>query len=198
MRSFTSSIGLTALAVAVALGVMKNKDEPGLESSQSPEKAKARKVVFHSRSINPRIPGTKRPEPNKVESLAFDRLNELTETLSLSQHQIDELRPLILRVTPGYVEENSYPSYHPTASANSPVGPPLLRPEFEDRLFSLLDGDQQLDYAASVAEREVWWSDIIARLEADLDRQTSPEVDLPAPAPSEPTSRGGRNLFQSE
>ena len=198
MRSITSSIGLTALAISVALGVMTDKDEHQARNSKSPEKTKARKVVStQGRNDHPASRSARRVL-NETESLSFDRLDELTAALSLSQHQIDELRPLILRASPGYVEEHQYPSFHPTTSANSPVGPPLLRPEFEDRLFSLLDGDQQLDYAASIAEREVWWTDIIARLEADLDQQTSPEENLPAPAPSEPTSRGGRNLFQSE
>jgi hypothetical protein len=193
MRSFTSSIGV--FAIAVALGVVTNKDEPQTEDSGLPKKAKARKVVSHIRSDHSAL-RSRRPALNEVESLAYSRLGELTETLFLDQDQIEKLRPLILRATPGYLPENRYASFQPNASANSPLGPPLLRSHFEDQLFALLDGEQQLDYAASVAEREVWWSNIIARLEADLENHTSPEEDLPAS--SGPTSHGRRNLSESD
>ncbi|MBC8148801.1 hypothetical protein OAF84_01485 [Akkermansiaceae bacterium] len=193
MRSFTSSIGV--FAIAVALGVVTNKDEPQAEDSGLPEKAKARKVVSHIRSDHSAL-RSRRPALSDVESLAYSRLDELTETLFLDRDQIEKLRPLILRATPGYLPENRYASFQPNASANSPLGPPLLRSHFEDQLFALLDGEQQLDYAASVAEREVWWSNIIARLEADLENHTSPEEDLPAS--SGPTSHGRRNLSESD
>jgi hypothetical protein len=193
MRSFTSSIGV--FAIAVALGVVTNKDEPQTEHSGLPEKAKARKVVSHIRSDHSAI-RSRRPAFTEVESLAYSRLDELTETLFLDRDQIEKLRPLILRATPGYLPENRYASFQPNTSANSPLAPPLLRSDFEDQLFALLDGEQQLDYAASVAEREVWWSNIIARLEADLENHTSPEEDLPAS--SGPTSHGRRNILESD
>ena len=192
MRSLTSSIGLTALAFAVALGLITDKEEPQTENAKSPSKSKTRKVVSNA-SNDHRPSRSPRPVLNEVETLAFSRLEELTETLYLNPDQIEKLRPLILRATPGYSPENHYASFQPNASANSPLGPPLLRSYFEDELFALLDGEQQLDYAASVAEREVWWSDIIARLEADLAHQTSPEEDLPAPS-----AHGRRNLSESE
>jgi len=84
------------------------------------------------------------------------------------------------------------------------LGPKLSRASFEDHLFSLLDEDQQLDYAASVVEREIWWSSIISRLEADLENQTNVQDQLPSPEtydspeePIEPQPSGhrGRNLF---
>ena len=193
MRSFTSSIGV--FAIAVALGVVTNKDEPQTEHSGLPEKAKARKVVSHIRSDHSAI-RSRRPAFTEVESLAYSRLDELTETLFLDRDQIEKLRPLILRATPGYLPENRYASFQPNTSANSPLGPSLLRSDFEDQLFALLDGEQQLDYAASVAEREVWWSNIIARLEADLENHTSPEEDLPAS--SGPTPHGRRNILESD
>ena len=193
MRSFTSSIGV--FAIAVALGVVTNKDEPQTGDLGLPEKVRARKVVFNTRSDHSPLK-SRRPALSEVESLAYSRLGELTETLFLDQDQIEKLRPLILRATPGYLAENRYASFQPNASANSSLGPPLLRSHFEDQLFALLDGEQQLDYAASVAEREVWWSNIIARLEADLENHTSPEEDLPDS--SGPTSHGRRNLSESD
>jgi len=195
MRSVTTSIGLTALAIAVALGVMTEKDKSPTKGQKSPEKAKARKI-FSDVRYDHRAARPRRAVSNEVEKLACSRLDELAETLFLNPDQIEKLRPLILRATPGYSPENSYASFLPNASANSPLGPPLLRSYFEDQLFALLDGEQQLDYAASVAEREVWWTDIIARLEADLENQTSPEENLPASP--KPISHGRRNLSESE
>ena len=193
MRSFASSIGV--FATAVALGVMMKKDEPQTRGSGLPHKAKARKVVSNIPSGYSAV-RLRRPALSEVESLAYSRLGELTETLFLNQNQIEKLRPLILRATPGYLPENRYASLQPNASATSPLAPPLLRSDFEDQLFALLDGEQQLDYAASVAEREVWWSNIIARLEADLENHTSPEENLPAS--SGPTPHKRRNLSESD
>lgn len=193
MRSFTSSIGI--FATAVALGVMTKKDEPQTQSSGLPQKAKARKVFSYIPSGYSAL-RSRRPALNEVESLAYSRLGELTETLFLNQDQIEKLRPLILRATPGYLPGKRYASLQPNASATSPLAPPLLRSDFEDQLFALLDGEQQLDYAASVAEREVWWSNIIARLEADLENHTSPEENLPAS--SGPTPHNRRNLSESD
>ena len=85
MRPFTSSIGV--FATAVALGVMTKKDEPQAQGSVLPQKAKTRKVVSNIPSGYSAL-RSRRPALSEVESLAYSRLGELTQTLFLNQDQI--------------------------------------------------------------------------------------------------------------
>ena len=73
---------------------------------------------------------------------------------------------------------------YPTLDCSEPtfLGPRLDRADFEDTLFAILDGEQQLDYVADVTESDAWWRSVISRLEADLENQTDPVDRLPAPA----------------
>jgi len=220
MRYLTSSLGLIVLTAAMAVGVMsRKKTHTGLSAllpaSRKPNSSTPSSIPPDQRTgINAQDP---RPNetylaygdtPDEITLLAKTHLEELTANLSLSQSQRRKLLPLILRSSPGYEDTHSYPLRSQSGVVHANLGPKLSRASFEDHLFSLLDEDQQLDYAASVVEREIWWSSIISRLEEDLENQTNVRDHLPPPGahdppeepedvPIEPQPSGhrGRNLF---
>jgi hypothetical protein len=52
-----------------------------------------------------------------------------------------------------------------------------------------------VEFELEALERNLWWSDVIARLEEDLHHASQPEqIPLQAPPPHAPSHRGG-NLF---
>ena len=217
MRHLTSSLGLTLLAAAVTVGVASREKEetsnsrpgtslhPAPASSILPAHSFAEETVAQVPQISVDHDGQDLQEYASVEEMAHARLIELSADLYLTSSQERAIEPAVLRVTHGYSPEKTYKLSGGSIYQN--IGPPLTRAAFEDYLFSLLDGEQQLDYAASIAEREAWWADIISRLESQLEEETSPVEGLPVPPPSpsqdpEPSTHPraihpGRNLFQA-
>ncbi len=215
MRHFTSSLGLTLLAAAVTLGVVSREKKElserqtikPVDSLSPPSSSLPSYSPVNLAQDSPPSPTALRDfqEYASVENMAQARLAELSAELYLTATQEQAIEPAVIRMTHGYSSEKAYRLSAGTIHRN--LGPPLSRAAFEDHLFSLLDGEQQLDYAASIAERDAWWSDIISRLESQLEAETSPNHDLPSPSPSPPptpepsktpgTIHPGRNLFQA-
>jgi hypothetical protein len=186
MRFLHPSLGLTALVAAFAVGLRTGEDAPSPLSSQSGstpspsfqigQSEQPRKISV-SRTLQPR------------EQLPDPRLEELTRTLSLSKDQQTKIHPAVIRATFGYDPEK--PCFSLANDSPLLLGPPMTRADFEDALFAILDVEQQLDYAASVTQKEAWWQSVISRLEADLENQTSPSGHLSSE--SEPAPSQGRN-----
>lgn len=182
MRSLHSSLGITAFAAAMAVGVRTNSPHP-LENAGANLEITA--TIQHPRSPTP----SERRHPHKTAPNPRHRdLHRLTQTLGLSIQQQKDIHPALLRSHPDYDPSKLYR----TLASDLPVflGTPLSRPDFEDHLFAILDGEQQLDYVAATTEADAWWRSVISRLEADLDSGTNPSDRLPSPQPSPAPNRG--------
>lgn len=191
MRLLNPSLGLTALVAAFAVGL--RSEEAIFGDSEAPPS--------RSDSFLPPIPSERnRPlstrSHSKREKPSDPRLEELTHTLALSHQQQIQIHPAIIRASFGYDPQKAYPLFQ--GDVPQLLGPPLSRADFEDALFAILDVEQQLDYAATATEKEAWWRSVVARLEADLESQTSPAEQLPPPPPPEPVapSRGRDRQLQ--
>lgn len=189
MRFLHPSLGLTALVAAFAVGLRteeaSRRELPDSEANltilphSSRDAQSSHPKTTSSRKIRTRVP---LPDPH---------LEDLSRTLSLSHTQQADIHPAILRASLNYDPEQPYS----TAFHDAPrfLGPPMTRADFEDALFAILNVDQQLDYAASVTEKEAWWNSVISRLEADLESQTSPTGQLPTPPPPTSAPSQGRD-----
>ncbi len=98
--------------------------------------------------------------------------------------------------------------------APGPAAGALTTTRANEGIHELLDPIQQIEFEDQLLDSDAWWSEVIARLEEDLRRSTSPANELmpptdgPVPAPGEPSdgSAGppagapsphpGRNLFE--
>ena len=185
MRILHPSLGLTALVAAFAVGL--RTEEATSRDSASSEDGRAIHSSRSHQSTERRTTHRQARQRLEKERLPDPRLEELTKTLGLSHRQQAIIHPAILRATFGYDPETPYQVIREESPRH--LGPPLTRADFEDALFAILDVDQQLDYAATVTEKEVWWNSVISRLEADLENQTSPVNQLPTPLAPEPPSQ---------
>lgn len=178
MRFLHPSLGLTALVAAFAVGLRTERKETALPLATS--QGNAQSPGFHRGEIgHPRRASVSRTLQAKKE-LPDPRLEALTHTLSLSKDQQAQIHPAIIRATYGYDPKIPYSSL--ANELQTLLGPAMTRADFEDALFAILDIEQQLDYAASVTQKEAWWQSVISRPEADLGNQTSPGNHLPDPA----------------
>lgn len=180
MRLFPSSLGVTAFAAAIAVGVRTHTIPEETARTAELEMlaiAESHRLSDRNGSLHPRHEPSTRPE--------YHNLSRLTKTLGLSTPQQEIIHPALLRSHPHYQPDRPYlvlGTKHPVY-----LGPPLTKRDFEDQLFAILDGEQQLDYVAATTEAEAWWRSLISRLEADLESQTNPVDDLPSPHAPEPS-----------
>ena len=133
-----------------------------------------------------------------VESASRKRLVALTEQLRLTRDQQARIFPLLARSTPTYEEGREI------IGSDGGRGR-LSKADAEAGIHEVLDLDQQAELIESVAEKDLWWADLMERLEEDLVRSTE-QAGGPAPAagsapeampegPVEPmTHRGGTHF----
>lgn len=204
MRSHHVTAGLFLLLIAGALGLHSLREPPQPEPTARATRPHASPVTGPKRAHDS-LAGTARPahpahhhrvEPlppadaddlaqaRQTEAAARRRLAELTEHLALSERQQDRIFPLLVRASPHY-DESLRLAGHP----HHP-GAPLSRAAADELLHGLLDPYQQVEFELLEAEKELWWSDVISRLEQDLRDSTQPDQ-----LPAAPPPHGGGNLF---
>ena len=192
MRLLHPSLGLTALVAAFAVGVRVDEGTPqNTETSSTFQSANGDRETATSSQRPPLL--STRPRRSGDRDPPDPRLGDLTEALALSRSQQKEILPAIIRATYGYDPRQAY--HIDRAEPARLLGPPLARADFEDALFAILDVEQQLDYAATVTEKEAWWRSVVSRLEADLENHTTPLPSLPhPPLETSPSTGRGRTL----
>lgn len=127
-------------------------------------------------------------QAQRVQNGALNRLEELARELDLTERQQLDIFPLLARSHPDYSTH-----LHLVGVPVSAEFDPLGKVAAERRIFKLLDEDQKLELEFMAAAADVWWTDVIARLEKDLLESTrepvptgpAPEHD-PAPPEEEP------------
>lgn len=141
-----------------------------------------------------------------VQRDACRQLDRLTEDLALSPEQTRKAFPAIVRSLPGY---DPVMSVAGGLAAQTPAAA-------TEAIHDMLDPEQQALIEKREVDRQLWWQDILARLEADLVDSTggmcatvtaadpdtppdSPPAPDPAPADDQdrtpPESHGTTNLF---
>ena len=208
MRSHRVAVGLLLLLVAGALGLgtlREGKDtSPGSTTFRSSSAAPQRNKSFSVQDIPPHPAHFQRVEPlppahaedlaqaRQTEAYARHQLAELTARLDLSRKQREDIFPLLVRSSPHYDR-----TLRLVGSEGHPGGA-LSRAEADAQIHELLDPYQQVERELSEAEKNVWWTEVINRLEDDLHNST-PTGDLP-PEDSEttppPPNHQGGNLFE--
>lgn len=209
MRSHRVAVGLLLLLVAGALGLGTLKEGKNTPSDSTTLRlSQSTSFVPHQnfsvQDIPPHPAHFHRVEPlppahaedlaqaRQTEAYARHHLAELTARLDLSRKQRDTIFPLLVRSSPHYDR-----SLRLVGSEGHPGGA-LSRAEADAQIHELLDPYQQVERELSEAEKNVWWTDVIDRLEDDLHNST-PTGDLPPEnsetTPPPPNHQGG-NLFE--
>lgn len=138
-------------------------------------------------------------QAKQVEKAARERLREMTGNLSLTPTQQAEIFPLLARSSSSFDE-----SLEIVDGTGRRTGGRLSRDAAEEGIHELLDAGQQEALIETIAEKDLWWSEVIVRLERDLARSTEPvEEPVEEPVPSDepgpgdlaPAPHRGRNLF---
>ncbi len=134
-----------------------------------------------------------------VEVAARKRLEALTGQLALTREQQARIFPLLARSTPTYDESLDI------AGGDGRRGR-LTKADADAGIHDVLDADQQAELIESIAEKDLWWADLMGDLEEDLARSTDPGGQRP-PAAGEsaddaregtivPNSHRGGNIFE--
>lgn len=137
----------------------------------------------------------------RVERGARIRLEEMIDELSLSAHQQRAIFPILARSHPDYDR-----SLQLVGVPGNIVLDPLGKLAADREIYHKLDPDQQLDLEIAAASADIWWTDVIGRLEQDLIESTrdpvaagqAPEPDPPSdeqPTPAAPNPHRGGNLL---
>lgn len=209
MRSHRVAVGLLLLLVAGALGVgslhdtspsKANREPAPFRSASSPAEQRLHQQIAaghttahpaHLHRVEPLPPASAEDlaQARQTEAAARKRLAELTEQLALSADQQNKIFPLLVRASPHYDE-----SLRLVGQQQHPGGP-LNRIAADELLHALLDPYQQVELELGEAEKELWWSDVISRLEEDLHNATQPDQLPAAGSPPPPPAHGGGNIF---
>jgi len=131
-----------------------------------------------------------------VEQEAGVQLEKLTANLDLSSTQRGKLFPALVRATAGY--DSAMIVGGATVASDTTLTP-------AEEIHSLLDEDQQARVEDNEVQRQLWWQDVIGKLEADLTDVTggapasgTSAPAAPVPAAEEriaPEARDDGNLF---
>jgi hypothetical protein len=131
-----------------------------------------------------------------VEREAGAQLEKLTASLDLNSIQRAKLFPALVRGAAGYDPVM-------VVGGSTVATDPGLTPAEE--IHALLNPDQQEELEDNEVQRQLWWQDIIDKLEVDLTNATGGSSAQPAPVPAEPApadgertapeGRGNANLF---
>ncbi|MGJ8698238.1 MAG: hypothetical protein ACSHYF_18095 [Verrucomicrobiaceae bacterium] len=195
MKFASPALGLTLLAAAAGVGVLKHGEEQTTTTGSSSGPLPAHHVS--TRHPAPSRPGTYTSHPalteeeNTLVRIALkqvgQQLDTFDEELHLTSKQRRSLLPLLIRTHLDYSPYLPFPTgKHGRFEL---LGPPLNAADFEAGLASLLSPDQSLIRAAEHAERDAWWTSIISRLEDDLPREELSDQSPPSSSPA-----GSRNL----
>jgi hypothetical protein len=109
-----------------------------------------------------------------VERAARKNLERLIDELALTATQCDKIFPLIVRSTPGYdpvMLTGGTLTAKTTAAA-------------KEEIHQVLDPQQQALVENQEVNRQLWWQDTLARLEADLIDSTGGVAAIPAAIPA--------------
>lgn len=219
MKRLNFILGLTILVVAVTLALVilfKPRERGGsarngwpvgrgLErSGHVPERASAASKSDPERPAGV-VVGITAGDPalmetaTAVELAARKRLVALTEQLALSRDQQARIFPLLARSTPTYEEGLEI------VGAGGGGGR-LSKADAEAGIHKVLDLDQQAELLEAMAEKDLWWADLMERLEEDLVQSTEPAAGRDPAAgsvpggteegPVKPTTHRGGNLFE--
>jgi hypothetical protein len=218
MKRLHFIFGLTILVVAATLAVVilfKPRERGGSTGSERPSDRIFDGAKEHPRRVGPAAKADPdRPDPlvvgvtagdpelmetaEDVEAAARSRLVALTEQLALTRDQQARIFPLLARSTPSYDESLEI------VGGDGRRGR-LSKADAEAGIHEMLDLDQQAELIESIAEKDLWWADLMDRLEEDLVQSTEPADGRPPAAGSvpegaeegavEPTSHRGGNLF---
>jgi hypothetical protein len=107
-----------------------------------------------------------------VHAASRKRLDELTTRYRLTAAQRERIFPMIASHIPGYSPAmliRAGGRLVPTDDGTSRFGSPLPARTFEDELFAMLDPEQQAKMADEALDSVLWWQEIAAQLEADLN-----------------------------
>jgi len=233
MNRTTNILGFAFLALAVTLAAtitMRNAPAPANPGAQAASRGSGSEVSRRAAAVPDRLASPARStgvratvrEPFKVslpedwlatlppaqrqewldrtagvEREASRQLEKLTANLELTSSQRGKLFPALVRATAGY---------DPTmiVAGGAVTTDPSLTPAEE--IHALLDPDQQAQLEDTEVQRQLWWQDVIEKLEADLTNATGgatvPDAPAPAtPAPTDgervaPEARDNGNLFE--
>lgn len=135
-------------------------------------------------------------QAKQVETVARKRLRDMAERLALTKAQQAEIFPLLARSLPVFDESLTI-----VDETGRRTGGRLTRRAADEGIHELLDPGQQEELIESIAEKDLWWAEVIFRLERDLERSTEPaEAPIPsseaAAADAAPAPHRGRNLFE--
>ncbi len=141
--------------------------------------------------------GAWRSRTAAVESAAHTRLERLSTDLELNAAQRDKMFPVLVRSAPGY-DPVMLVGGATTAASLAAL----------DEIHQVLDPAQQALVEDQEVNRQLWWQDTLARLEANLIETTggvaatpavaAPAAEEPTPATKErgaPAARTTGNLF---
>lgn len=87
----------------------------------------------------------------------------MTKELDLTPSQRAKLFPTLVRATPGYDAAM-------TVGGSAQPGESTMTPDEE--VHAVLNPEQQVEVEDNVVDRQLWWQNIIDRLEADLTNST--------------------------
>jgi hypothetical protein len=114
-----------------------------------------------------------------VEHAARKKLERLADELALTPAQCDRIFPLIVRSTPGYdpvmLTGGNLTDGNLTAKTTAAA---------KEEIHQVLDPQQQALVENQEVNRQLWWQDTLARLEADLIESTGGVAATPAAAPA--------------
>lgn len=135
-----------------------------------------------------------------VEAGAAEQLARLTTQLDLSPSQQRRLFPALVRSMPGY--DSAMMVGGSVAAAETSLTP-------AEEIHSLLEEDQQALVEDREVNRQLWWQEIIEKLENDLTNATGGQPNSSPPEPPNsnvpgtvdeeriaPGARNGGNLFE--
>jgi hypothetical protein len=214
--NYLFGIAILVVAVTLTMVILFKPRERGVEDWGMRGKASAgegsRRLDWRGSSAvaqrgQTRVPDPGRVEPGpggspqliaqakQVEKAARQRLREMTEDLSLTPSQQAEIFPLLARSSSSFDE-----SLEIVDGTGRRTGGRLSRDAAEEGIHELLDAGQQEALIETIAEKDLWWSEVIVRLERDLERSTEPgeepiPADEPGPGDLAPAPHRGRNLF---
>jgi hypothetical protein len=134
-----------------------------------------------------------------VQKKARMQLERMTKAFDLTTAQRRKMFPLLVQSTPGY---------DPVMQVAGVAAPVDSGASADEEIHALLDPEQQMELEEEEINRQLWWQDLIGRLEKELVDSTggaevptaAPEAPAaepsdPAPAPAAPPARPTRNML---
>ena len=112
----------------------------------------------------------------QVQRDARERLERMTDEFSLTASQRAKMFPLLVRSTPGFDPTMRVGGGDPGAEIGATA----------EEMHALLDAEQQAQLEDPELARQLWWQDVVSRLERELVDATGGTVPDPAAPEPEP------------